>query len=199
MPTVLPAQLRLGPVSLAVRDLDRACRFYEQVIGLQMLTHGNGTAKLGTPDDVLLELVERKGAERDPGAAGLFHVALLLPSRADLGRWLLHAAAQGAEISGSADHIVSEAVYLDDPDGHGLEIYADRPREAWYRNGKFQIATLPLGADGIIADGRTAGGPHRSLPDGSRIGHVHLESHDVAASRTFYTETLGFDVMADWR
>jgi catechol 2,3-dioxygenase len=197
--TLLPDDLRLGPVGLAVGDLDRSLRFYTGRLGLVVRGHGAGRAELGTTERTLLELVERRGAARDRDAAGLFHVALLLPGRADLGRFVLHLAASGAQITGTADHVVSEAIYLDDPDGHGLEVYADRPRDAWYKDGQFQMGTLPLNVEGLLALGRGAGAPWRTAPAGTVVGHVHLESQDVPASRTFYTEALGFAVMADWR
>jgi catechol 2,3-dioxygenase len=198
MPPFLPDDLRLGPVALAVRDLDRSLAFYTGPLGLTLREQAPATARLGTASRTLIELVERRRGEREPGMAGLFHVALLLPSRAELGGWLLHFAATGARLSGSADHVVSEALYLDDPDGHGLEIYADRPRSAWYRDGRLQMATLPLDLESLVAAARAVGTPSRAMPEGAVVGHVHLESHDVPASRRFYTETLGLDVMAAW-
>lgn len=197
MPLLLPDDLRLGAVGLAVRDLDQALAFYTRKLGMTLRTRTAATAALGTPARTLVELAARSGAERDPDAAGLFHLALLLPSRADLGRCVRHLAAEEVPLTGMADHVVSEALYLDDPDGHGIEIYADRPRDAWYRDGRFQLANRPLDLDGLAADGADA--PWRGLPEGTVMGHVHLESHDLAASRRFYTEALGFDVMAEWR
>jgi catechol 2,3-dioxygenase len=194
-PPTLPDSIAMGPVGFAVADLDRSRRFYLDRLGLDELDRDQGAVRLGAGGRVLLELVERRGAVRDPEEAGLFHVALLVPDRPALGRVLRRLAQDGTRLTGAADHVVSEAVYLDDPDGHGLELYADRPREAWFGpDGRFLIDNLSLDAPGIMAEAEGSGG----LPVGTVVGHVHLETHDMAAAREFYAGALGFDVMAEW-
>jgi catechol 2,3-dioxygenase len=191
----LPDRVAMGPVGLAVADLDRSRRFYLDRLGLEEVDRDAGAVRVGAGGRVLLELVERPGAVRDPEEAGLFHVALLVPDRPALGRVLRRLARDGTRLTGAADHVVSEAVYLDDPDGHGLELYADRPREAWFGpDGRFLIDNLPLDAPGIMAGAEGPGG----LPAGTVVGHVHLEAHDMAAARAFYAGALGFAVMAEW-
>ena len=193
MPQPLPHDLSLGPVGLAVRDLDRSLRFYTDRLGLSALEHEPGRALLDAGTRPLLELIERPDGKRDEREAGLFHVALRVPDRAALARTLRRLLDEAVPLTGASDHVVSEALYLDDPDGHGLEIYADRPREAWYRNGKLTIETLPLdGRDLLTAADRPAG-----LPEATVVGHVHLETHDLAAARRFYVDGLGLEIMAE--
>jgi catechol 2,3-dioxygenase len=123
-------EIELGAVGLSVADLERSLDFYRSAIGMDVLERADGVASLGVGGRRLLALEERRGAERDPDAADLFHFALLLPSRAALGRQLQHLLAAEVALTGAADHHVSEALYLDDPDGHGIELYRDRPRTA---------------------------------------------------------------------
>jgi catechol 2,3-dioxygenase len=149
---------------------------------------------LGAGGRPLLELVQRRDGRRDPAEAGLFHVALLLPDRRALGRALRLLAECRVPLTGAADHVVSEAVYLDDPDGHGIELYRDRPREAWYEGGRFVIDNRPLDLEGILAEADRPAG----LDPGTVVGHVHLETHDLAATRAFYVGRLGLEAMADW-
>ena len=139
-----------------------------------------------------MRLEERPGARRDPEAAGLYHFALLLPSRAALGRQLRHLLASGAPLTGAADHHVSEALYLDDPDGHGIELYRDRPRAEWLVDGRIHLTNSRLDRDGILAAGDGAG--FAGLDPGTVMGHVHLQTCDVPAARDFYERRLGFDV-----
>jgi catechol 2,3-dioxygenase len=191
--------LTMGPVGLAVRDLDRSLAFYAAALGLERLEGDGGRAAVvGAGGRALIELVERPGAGRDPDAAGLFHVALLQPDRAALGHAIRRLLAGGARITGAADHLVSEAVYLDDPDGHGIEVYADRPRASWPAGeggDRLAIDNLPLDRDGIMAAAeRDAGGEARTA--GVVVGHVHLESHDLVAARGFYLDRLGLELMA---
>lgn len=196
---ILPEAIELGPVGLAVSNLDRAVRFYQSVLGMQLRERHDGQAELGTATRTLVELVEQPQAVRDEASAGLFHTAFLLPERSDLGRFLLHLAASGGRLTGMADHAVSEAVYLDDPDGNGIEVYADRPRAAWYQNGRFVLDNRALDVDGLMRTAQAEGRPWQGLPEGTVVGHVHLETQDLAASRRFYASTMGLAVMADWR
>jgi len=127
----LPPTTRMGAVHLTVADLDRSIAYYETQIGLQVHAREDGRARLGTGGEDLLVLTEEPGAKPADGHSGLFHFALLVPERIDLARWLAHAARDRVALTGLSDHFVSEALYLRDPDHHGIEIYADRPRELW--------------------------------------------------------------------
>ena len=127
----IPAATRMGAVHLTVGDLDRSLRYYGGQVGLELLGREGGTASLGAGGIELLGLVEEPGAQPAGRHTGLFHFALLVPERADLARWLAHAARDRVPLVGMSDHFVSEALYLTDPDGHGIEIYHDRPREVW--------------------------------------------------------------------
>jgi len=193
------APLRVASVALAVRELDRVEAFYRDVIGLGVTARGDGSVRMGAGGIAFLELLHRPDAARDdPAGAGLFHMAFLLPSRADLGRWLGHVGALRHPLDGAADHLVSEAVYLHDPEGNGVEVYADRPRAQWgWRDGpegrRVQMANLPLDREGLSMDAR---GKWTGAPGGTRVGHVHLRVGSVDEARRFYGGTLGMDVTA---
>ena len=180
-------------VTLAVRDLPVVERFYRDVIGLQAVARGDGSVAMGVDGAAFLHLRHKPGAlPDDPAGAGLFHTAFLLPSRAGLGGWLRHADRIGVRLDGAADHLVSEAAYLHDPEGNGVEVYADRPREQWtWRNGEVAMANDRLDAPGL----RAAAAPWAGAPAGTRVGHVHLRVGDVAAALPFYAGTLGLDVV----
>jgi catechol 2,3-dioxygenase len=192
----LPDDTRVGVVRLQVSDLQRSLEYYGQVLGLEALTRGEGTASLGPRggDRVLVELHERGGARRVPrgGALGLFHFAILLPDRASLGRFVNHL----REIrmpAGMSDHLVSEAIYLSDPDGLGIEVYADRPRESWQRDSERQLmmTTMPLDVQSLLA---AAGhGSWNGMPADTVMGHVHLHVGDLDAAESFYHAGLGLD------
>lgn len=192
----LPAELRLGAVRLQVADLDRSLRWYTDVLGFQPLERTPGRALLGAADRVpLVELVELAGARPAPrrGRLGLYHFAILVPDRASLGRLVAHLARIGAR-AGSADHLVSEALYLTDPDGLGIEVYADRPRDTWsVRGDELVMASDPLDLDDLV---RAAGGSlWTGLPAGTTVGHVHLHVADLDAASRFYHEALGLDAV----
>ena len=197
------APLHVGRVRLRVRDLSRVAEFYESLLGLRRLDQGAGWTLLGTPAPgggarPLLELVgDARLAPRDPRQAGLFHTAFLMPSRADLGRWLGHAVAAGARLEGASDHLVSEAIYLSDPEGAGIEVYADRPEAAWRTpSGAVKMATLPLDAQALYEAG--GGAPYAGAPEGLIVGHVHLQVGDTRAADRFYRDVLGFDLAAEY-
>jgi catechol 2,3-dioxygenase len=186
----------MGAVHLTVADLERSLAYYEQQIGLRVLAREGATAELGT-DRTLLVLTEEPGAQPADGYSGLFHFALLVPARRDLARWLAHAARDRVELQGLSDHNVSEAIYLSDPDHHGIEIYADRPRELWEGEVSERMTTLPLDVDDLFRElDDPATEPFDGLPDGTVMGHVHLSVADVEEAIGFYRDTLGFDLMA---
>jgi catechol 2,3-dioxygenase len=191
----LPAELRLGHVRLQIGNLHRSVEYYERVIGLRVLSHGPSSAVLGPRDDEtpIVELREQRGATPVPrrGRLGLYHFAILLPDRASLGRFVAHLSSIG-EYAGMSDHLVSEAIYLTDPDGLGIEVYADRPRSAWrIDGGTLAMATAPLDARDLV---RAAGSePWAGAPNGTRIGHVHFHVSDLARAEAFYHAGLGFD------
>ena len=195
-PRIDPAT-HMGAVHLTVADLDRSLGYYERTFGLVPADGANGSATLRAGENDLLVLVEEPGARPVSGHAGLFHFALLVPERADLARWLLHVAEARIPLTGLSEHLVSEAIYLRDPDGHGIEIYRDRPREEWQREGdRIVLATLPLDVDDLLTS--VAGEDPRehftTLPAGTVMGHVHLHVGDIPATEEFYDGVLGFDV-----
>jgi catechol 2,3-dioxygenase len=185
----------VGRVRLQVADLSRSLSFYEGVLGFRVIERSGATATLAAHDDPtpLVELHERAGAVPSPGRLGLYHFAILLPDRAALGRCFVHLTALGVRV-GASDHLVSEALYLHDPDGLGIEVYCDRPREAWEAHGEELVMdTAPLnGAD--LA--RAAGGVAWSgMPAGTIIGHIHLHVGNLDQAATFYHAALGLDKM----
>jgi catechol 2,3-dioxygenase len=191
------APLHISSVTLAARDLAALSRFYEDGLGLQRLSSAPERVELGAGGRVLLVLEGRPSAPRDPAREpGLFHTAFLMPSREDLGRWLAGAAARRIPFSGASNHKVSEALYLDDPEGNGIEVYSDRPRTEWRLepDGEYVMTTDPLDIDDLLEAGRAAGAPTSKVPDGFSIGHIHLRVDDVGRAKTFYTEGLGLAV-----
>jgi catechol 2,3-dioxygenase len=185
---------RIGKVTLAVRDLSTVSRFYRDVIGLAVIETNPDAVRLGTANSVLLELRHEPGARaRSPREAGLFHTAFLLPSRADLGAWTAHAAERRFPLHGAADHRVSEALYLSDPEGNGIEIYADRPSATWPRAGRMiEMPSDPLDLQDLV---RAAAGRRWSgIPQGSTVGHMHLQVGAIPEAETFYADLLGFEI-----
>lgn len=189
------ANVEIGHVTLVVRDLPAVGAFYESVLGLERIGGDTAEARYGVDGKVLVILKAEPEARKSSRAeAGLFHTAFLLPDRADLGAWLNHAAEKGIRLDGASDHLVSEAVYLHDPEGNGIEIYRDRAREDWPRkDGMIAMVTDPLDLADVMAQAR---GPWRGAPKGSVIGHVHLQVGALDPAEPFYAETLGADVMA---
>ena len=195
----LPDATRLGAVRLQVSDLARSLKFYEQVLGLRVVERSDTHVSLAPHGDArpIIELEERRGVKpAGRGLLGLYHFAILLPDRASLGRFVRHLASIGYRAAGS-DHLVSEAFYLTDPDGLGIEIYADRARDTWQRIGReLMISTDPVDVAGLVAAaGDTA---WTGMPPGTTIGHVHLHVGNIAQGAAFFSEALGFDRMT-WR
>jgi catechol 2,3-dioxygenase len=187
---LLAATTRLGAVHLTVTDLDRSAAFYQDAIGLRLHRREDPVAAMGAGGEDLVVLVEEQGARRAGRHAGLYHFALLMPSREELARAIQRLAVTRTPIEGASDHGISEAVYLPDPDGNGIELAADRPRAVWPK-----LETLgrpnPLDLYGLLATLGEAE-PVRHADPGTTVGHVHLHVNDIAAARRFYEEVVGF-------
>jgi catechol 2,3-dioxygenase len=190
------APIEIGHVALTVRDLPAMAGFYETLLGLDRLSADGSTIRLGNGETLLLELRHDRAAKPASGReAGLFHTAFLMPSRADLGAWLIHTAQSRIGLEGASDHLVSEAIYLSDPEGNGIEVYVDRPRLGWYdAQGRIKMATEGLDLNDVA---RAAKGPYR-LPEGLVIGHVHLQVGAVPEAEDFYHGQMGLDVTAHY-
>lgn len=195
--TTATAPMQIGTVTLTVNDLPRLADFYATTFGLAKLRSDGAEAVLGAGDRALLRLISDPAAPRhDRRQAGLFHTAILLPDRAALGAWVHHASATRLPVQGASDHRVSEAIYLTDPEGNGVEIYADRPRSLWTRpDGTIHMTTDPLDVADLAA---SAKGPWKGAPEGTTIGHIHLQVGDVQKAEAFYEGTLGFPVTAHY-
>ena len=195
MAAELPDDIRLGPVRLRVADARASGEWLARVLGMRALGESGGRTAWGGPDGTpLVELREHPGARPVPegGRPGIYHYALLLPGRAELGGFVDHLDRMGIEHADS-DHLVSEAIYITDPDGITVEIYADRPREVWtHRGGELVMAVLPVDHASLREAGAAA--PWLGLPAGTRMGHVHLYVRDLAAAERFYVDGLGFAV-----
>src|SRR5436309_9787775 len=189
--------MRMGEVHLTVADLERSLRYYQSAIGLRVHARENGRARLGTGGEDLIVLTGEPGARPADGYSGLFHFALLVPERIDLARWLAYAARERVPLSGLSDHYVSEAIYLTDPDHHGIEIYADRPRELWEGEVGLRLTTLPLDVDSLLGElDDPAAEPFDRLPAGTDMGHVHLRVASIPETIAFYRDVLGFGLQA---
>jgi catechol 2,3-dioxygenase len=192
----LDPRTTLGPVRLTVGDADRTGSFYERAVGLRTLDRAGDATVLGVEDGTLLELVADPGAPpRPPATTGLFHLAVLVPDRPELARALRRVAEAGARLSGASDHLVSEALYLSDPEGNGIEIYRDRPRDEWQRtDGNIVMSTLPLDLRDLLSEAGDDASATGAMAPGTRIGHVHLQVADLRAAEDFYAGVLGFEV-----
>jgi catechol 2,3-dioxygenase len=199
----IAAETTMGRVKLTVRDLGVSRSFYERVLGLEVVADVGPVLTLAA--DGGSPLVELRGDPEAPPLdhrlTGLFHFALLVPTRRDLALALVRLVRAGWQLTGASDHLVSEALYLDDPDGNGIEIYRDRPRSEWThdQSGELRMATLPLDLNGLIGElgedvVRGAEGRIPGMPAGTRMGHVHLQVAELRETEAFYGGVLGFDV-----
>jgi catechol 2,3-dioxygenase len=187
----------VGAVRLVVADLERSLAYYGSAVGLAVVERERGGARIGAGNRVLLALEEQPGARPARGYTGLYHFALLVPQRVDLARWLAHAARERVPLAGLADHFVSEALYLSDPDGHGIEIYWDRPREQWEGQVAERMTTEPLDVDDLLRElDDPAREPFDALSAGTVMGHVHLKVADIGKTIAFYRDVLGLGLMA---
>ncbi len=200
LPFAATTPISVSRVGLKARDAEGLAEFYRSVLGLEELARDGETITLGAKGRALLVIEADKAAKPDdPRSAGLFHTAFLLPSRADLGRWINHAIANRISIDGASDHLVSEALYLSDPEGNGIEIYSDRPRDAWKMNGsQIAMATERLDIPGVIASVPAGDSGWQGAPENSVIGHVHLRAGDPAAAEAWWHDALGMDTMAKY-
>jgi catechol 2,3-dioxygenase len=187
--------MRVGQVTLRVRNLDLVADYYRDAIGLTVMQRTPTGARLGAGGVPLLDLSRRANAPAEPrNAAGLYHTAFVMPTRKDLARWLVHAASNKVPLSGFADHLVSESVYLDDPEGNGIEVYADRAPENWKWDGAtVAMATDPLDIDGLLTLTNSRIPDYAGAPEGLRIGHMHLRVGDLEQADRFYGGVIGFD------
>jgi len=191
----LPDTTHLGRVRLQVANLDRSLDFYERVLGMRVIRRDTDSVSLGAHDDdrEIVHLRQLKGVRPVPrrGLLGLYHFAILLPDRASLGRFVAHLTELEVHV-GMSDHFVSEAVYLSDPDGLGIEVYADRPRDAWrYDERQLYMTTNPLDVEDLVK--AASGQRWTGMPAGTVLGHVHLYVDDIEKAEAFYHEALGFD------
>jgi catechol 2,3-dioxygenase len=188
----------MGAVRLTVSDVDRSRAFYERALGLRATDGEDGTIALRAADGPTLVALHRdsSAARLDPRRTGLFHLAVLVPSRRDLAFALARLASARWPLDGASDHLVSEALYLSDPDGNGIEIYRDRPRDEWRRtDGQLEMATLPLDLQSVARELSAVGEPQPEAPAGTRIGHTHLQVSELERIEAFYAGVLGFDVI----
>jgi catechol 2,3-dioxygenase len=195
---MIPPGTHIGKVRLRVADVDDLMTFYERVIGLRDVQRDGELVRLGAEGGApLIELVSAPGAPSAPSfSTGLFHLAVLVPDRLELARSFQRVAAAGWRLTGASDHLVSEALYLQDPEGNGIEIYRDRPRNQWnHDNGELRMATLPLDLQGVLDELGSGEQAADGVPAAATIGHVHLQVADIPAAEGFYNGALGLDVM----
>ena len=186
----------LGEVHLTVSDLEQSVRYYERAIGLEVLERGAGSAAVGVGERRLLVLTEQPGARPAGRHTGLYHFALLLSERIDLASWVAHAIRDRVPLTGASDHFVSEALYLRDPDGHGIEIYWDRPRDVWEGQVRERMTSLPLDLDDLLGELDEQPEGSAGLPAETIMGHVHLKVAAIPETVAFYRDVLGFALMA---
>jgi len=197
-------KMRMGPVTLRVRDLDSMLRFYNQDLGLERISENDDMIALGPskhPERLIILKSDPTAGKPPSGSAGLYHYAILLPTRATLGEAYLALGNMGVTFDGYADHVVSEALYLSDPEGNGIEIYADRPKSEWRvdDDGKPQMGTYPLDIDSLLLEVKEKGVDElKAIDERAVIGHVHLKVSEIRRSTDFYHYRIGLDLMNYW-
>lgn len=185
----------VGMVSLRIKNLKRSMDFYA-ALGFDIKGVEGKQATLGVGNRELILLRESAEASQTPGTTGLFHFAILVPSRLELAKSLRHLTTSKIHVQGFSDHLVSEAIYLSDPDGNGIEIYRDRPRSEWpFRDGQLQMETLPLDVNSLMSELEPDPQPRTGLAEGTLIGHIHLKVANVKEAEDFYINVLGFELM----
>lgn len=195
-PFTLDPATTVGSVTLGVADLAMMQAYYQEIIGLELLDSGGETAVLGINQTPIVQLESRPNGKQYKQAVGLYHLAILLPTRAALGQWLNHYIEKtGRMVGGAGDHFVSEALYLNDPEGNGLEIYRDRPRDTWEfePDGTLVMGTVAVDIPAVIAAADPA--PFEKMPSETTLGHVHLQANNIPATNKFYQDQIGFDYM----
>ena len=200
LPFAADAPVSVSAVGIKARDVNMVADYYKDVIGLAEVSRRPGVVALGINGRTLLEIEEFKAARPDdPRAAGLYHTAFLMPSRLDLARWTRRTIDRRFPVTGASDHLVSEAIYLNDPEGNGIEIYADRPRESWDFAGKtLKMATLPLDVENLLGEIKGGVPEWTGAPDDSMVGHVHLRVGNAAEAERWWNQELGFDTMVSF-
>jgi catechol 2,3-dioxygenase len=188
--------VRIGGVALYARDPVKLAAYYQDVLGLTCLEEAAGRFRLGVEALTLLELEPKPdAAPDDPASAGLFHTAFLMPTRADLAHWLVHYGRLDLPLDGASDHGVSEAIYLSDPEGNGIEVYADRPPETWdWGQDGLAMGTWRLDMRALLAAAPADDKPYTAAPAGLRVGHIHLRVGDIREAEAFYGGIVGLDV-----
>lgn len=199
LPFAATAPVHVGRVGLHAHNADALAEYYRKVIGLNEISRDGETIVLGAGERPLLVLEgDRALKPENPRSAGLFHTAFLLPERADLGRWINHAAENGISIEGASDHLVSEALYLTDPEDNGIEIYVDKPHEGWtWKDGRVDMATYRMDIPGVRGS-VPAGTSWMGFPDNSIVGHVHLRVGDPVTAEDWWRKEMGFDTVAKY-
>ena len=196
MPSSIDPNMKLGHVALTVSDLDRSIEFYRDVLGFQVRQNDNGEAYLGAGSEDIVVLHENPQARRVRGTSGLYHFAVLVPSRVELAKSLKRLAETQWPVQGFSDHLVSEAIYLPDPDGNGIEIYRDRPRSEWPRvNGQIRMATDPLDLDGVLSELDGHDEAWSGLHPWTVLGHMHLHVGNLSQAKAFYGDIVGLDLI----
>ncbi len=200
LPFAMAAPVHVARVGLKARDAETLAEYYRDVVGLREMTRRGASIVLGAGDRELMEIEQFSAARPDdPRSAGLYHTAFLLPARADLARWVGRAIDRQLPVAGASDHKVSEAVYLTDPEGNGIEIYADRPHENWtWKGDRVAMSTDPLEVCDLLDILRNEGGEWRGAPQNTVVGHVHLRVGDARQAEDFWHKQLGFETVANY-
>lgn len=197
LPFAMTTPVRVARVGLKARDAEHLAEYYRQVVGLREMARRDASIILGAGDRELLEIEQFSAAKPDdPRSAGLYHTAFLLPQRKDLARWIRHGIDKQLPVSGAADHDVSEALYLTDPEGNGIEIYVDRPAKEWeWTDGEVKMSNSQLDVDNLMHLLNREGGEWSDAPQNTVIGHVHLRVGNAADAEAFWNNQMGFDTV----